>query len=671
MMESLPFAYFSRQVEEDPNIIGTYTDDDGDTVVLVLDDTPTRMEAHALYQDGVKVIKTAPFVAYQIPTGKFRPAPAGVSCGSYRITAGTLGLWVKDKSDGSWQLLSNNHVLANVDQCKVGDDIVQPGIADGGVRLGDTVADLTRWVPLTNSGVHNVDCAIAKLKHDGDARLDILNIGYCYGVVEPFLDQKIWKQGRTSGLTRGRITAVDARIQVNYGPSGDIVLDDCIVSSIPSQPGDSGSSLLDFASNRIVGLLFAGNGYLTIGCKASNVFSQLNIETIEPPEITRSLWLDLSHWQKPINNLGESYDNNFKANVAGLTPQSFSQMKTAGVRGVILKICEGANIVDPEFAGYYDHAKQAGLLVSGYIFMRGNVSAPAHQDNFIRAIGDRKLDTPPWMDCETKDGASPAELTSLYQNFATMLSVWYGSANGVYTGVWFWDTNVLRWSGWKYLPLWIAYWSDTAITPNVPADWKDVSGQPYIWQYDVSENGPALGVSSQQVDTNVTFPSFETLLGDVEPPPPPPETVALTITVEGQGWVSPGSGQYAKDETIQLTATPENGWKFSGWYGDMISQANPLNLLMDADKAVTATFTESGQSGPKEFIHNKGVTKVTLNYRNGPGTKYAKIGSITSGTTVEILETAKEGNNVWARIGFKQWACQNFGGVMYIEYVME
>jgi hypothetical protein len=76
------------------------------------------------------VYPTGPLYAFQSPTGRFRPAPGGVSIGHYLITAGTLGCLVK--KGGKLYILSNNHVLANSNDASIRDAILQPGPYDGG-----------------------------------------------------------------------------------------------------------------------------------------------------------------------------------------------------------------------------------------------------------------------------------------------------------------------------------------------------------------------------------------------------------------------------------------------------------------------------------------------------------------------------------------------------------
>lgn len=79
---------------------------------------------------------------------KFRPViPAGVSIGHYKVTAGTLGVVVKDRTTGTKLLLSNNHVFANSNEATKGDSIYQPAPMDGGTE-SDKVATLERFITL-------------------------------------------------------------------------------------------------------------------------------------------------------------------------------------------------------------------------------------------------------------------------------------------------------------------------------------------------------------------------------------------------------------------------------------------------------------------------------------------------------------------------------------------
>lgn len=87
------------------------------------------------------------------PNSRFRPIiPCGASIGHYQITAGTLGVIVRDRTTGERLILSNNHVLANGNKAAKGDAVLQPGPSDNGQMPGDVVAHLERFIPLAFIG---------------------------------------------------------------------------------------------------------------------------------------------------------------------------------------------------------------------------------------------------------------------------------------------------------------------------------------------------------------------------------------------------------------------------------------------------------------------------------------------------------------------------------------
>ena len=68
---------------------------------------------------------------------------------------------------------------------------------------------------------------------------------------------------------------------------------------------------------------------------------------------------------------------------------------------------------------------------------------------------------------------------------------------------------------------------------------------------------------------------------------------AYVLTVAGaNGSVarSPDQATYPYGEQVTLQATPDRGYRFSGWSGDLSGAGNPANLTMDSDKSVTASF---------------------------------------------------------------------------------
>ena len=58
-----------------------------------------------------------------------------------------------------------------------------------------------------------------------------------------------------------------------------------------------------------------------------------------------------------------------------------------------------------------------------------------------------------------------------------------------------------------------------------------------------------------------------------------------------------------------------------------------------------------------------------LNIRSGPSTSYPKIGSLTKNKTLWELSEIKVGNNIWAEIGYKQYADKVYNNVIFMKYV--
>lgn len=92
------------------------------------------------------------------------------------------------------------------------------------------------------------------------------------------------------------------------------------------------------------------------------------------------------------------------------------------------------------------------------------------------------------------------------------------------------------------------------------------------------------------------------------------ETVELTIVATGGGSTIPPAGnviQVAKGEVITLKAVPNDGFEFQGWTGDITDTSDTVQLTMDADKLVGATFSEQ----KTEATNNKKLYYATVNER--------------------------------------------------------
>jgi hypothetical protein len=230
---------------------------------------------------------------------RIRPIVGGVSISPLNANfVGTLGCFLLRNNVDTEEVfvLSNNHVLADVDRLPRGTLVVQPG---------DVFATLHTAFPIqfptgiTQPVFNRFDAAIANVTNG-----QIIQRGQMFGMIEvdqpnpnnspvydpsrvvsPEPDMRVMKMGRTTGFTRGIITSTNVQgVQVNYGTQQfprvavyrgviTIVGDDGNPFSLP---GDSGSVILEETTGHPVGLLFAGDGVKTMACDLGALCQQLN-----------------------------------------------------------------------------------------------------------------------------------------------------------------------------------------------------------------------------------------------------------------------------------------------------------------------------------------------------------------------------------------------------------
>ncbi|MCF3104920.1 hypothetical protein IPZ58_25510 [Streptomyces roseoverticillatus] len=226
----------------------------------------------------VDVVETGPVYPLAF-AGRTRPAPSGISIGHTLVTAGTLGCLVRDNTDSSLCILSNNHVLANENAATPGDAIVQPGAYDGGTTPGDTIATLKRFITIGMTG-NTVDAAIAQVTNPSDVVdqmmnnlmpvpsprhpavgllfagscnrtffnpvqdvLAKLNIAFPAGAdstATAELGMNVEKVGRTTEYTTSTVQEIDVTTKVGYN-FGQATFDGQIATAWLSDGGDSGS----------------------------------------------------------------------------------------------------------------------------------------------------------------------------------------------------------------------------------------------------------------------------------------------------------------------------------------------------------------------------------------------------------------------------------------------
>jgi len=195
---------------------------------------------------------------------RVRPLRPGLSVAHTSVSAGTLGGFVR--TSGGLSILSNNHVLAASDAATLGDAVLQPGPADGG-GTADRVATLTAFQSFRTGLPNLVDAAVAALDPGISAEPGDLPGGPLTGAVPGSLDvdpdEEVEKVGRTTGHTRGRITAVEVdAVAVQYDGVVHRFDDQIEIqgrSGAFSAGGDSGSVIWRSRDRAPTALLFAGS----------------------------------------------------------------------------------------------------------------------------------------------------------------------------------------------------------------------------------------------------------------------------------------------------------------------------------------------------------------------------------------------------------------------------
>lgn len=242
-----------------------------------------------------------------VDTARYRPVVGGCSIGpESRISAGTLGGWACDTTDDSIVLLSNNHVISNLDAMPAARRIVQPSRLDGGVLPGDVIGELKRDVTLSTvanvpgaplAPLTQVDAAIGTI--DVERSDEVIDIGPAiYEVQAPAVGMNVQKRGRTTELTtNGRITSIGGTFEVTYrnrtrkGRIANVFVVASTDGNKFSDSGDSGSLIFSQEAGEledtrpVVGLLFAGGTFddgtpATLGNDINAVFGNLNISTV-------------------------------------------------------------------------------------------------------------------------------------------------------------------------------------------------------------------------------------------------------------------------------------------------------------------------------------------------------------------------------------------------------
>jgi hypothetical protein len=300
------------------DVLGTAVgqNNDGELTILVFVNLEGKNPAasarnipKSLGGKGITVKFTEPFRALVKPPKV--PAVSHTAKQTTPIQLGTSGGWRSDLANGYCcggtlgslikigdvkYILSNYHVFesdivsgGNSRVATTGDPVIQPGLIDVGcvASSAQNVATLVQKSSLPGS---NVDASVAAVI-DGMVQTNgaILEIGtISSSTVAASLNQPVKKSGRTTRLTRSKVSGLNATVSVAYDDecAGDfaftkIYAGQILIANRASKflaGGDSGSLMVeDVATNpRAVGLLFAGSSSLAVANPINEVLDFLD-----------------------------------------------------------------------------------------------------------------------------------------------------------------------------------------------------------------------------------------------------------------------------------------------------------------------------------------------------------------------------------------------------------
>lgn len=188
------------------------------------------------------------------------------------------------------------------------------------------------------------------------------------------------------------------------------------------------------------------------------------------------------------------------------------------------------------------------------------------------------------------------------------------------------------------------------------------------------EKGEAItGKIESQTDEKTTYPLYTSEGEELQPSADIDEVAQyfVDVTVEGSGAVS-GGGLVVQGEAVKLTAMPEEGNKFDGWYvgNKQVCEESEYSFKAEKDIQITAKFSEEKKPTPTtiefkdvhagDWFYDAVNFAVSNNLFNGMGdNKFEPNTAMNRAMLVTVLwryaGSPKEGTNNFADVKNGQW----------------
>lgn len=153
------------------------------------------------------------------------------------------------------------------------------------------------------------------------------------------------------------------------------------------------------------------------------------------------------------------------------------------VKFAYIKATEGATHVDPNFEKNIAGARQRGVRVGCYHFLRSSSSIADQFANFTSYVKREEQDLIPLIDVETIGSWTPRQLVDSLHTFAVMLYEYYGCVPMIYTSAVFYNKYLAN--KFTNYPLFIARYAEGEPSIN--------DGTAYtLWQYSAHGRVPGI-----------------------------------------------------------------------------------------------------------------------------------------------------------------------------------
>lgn len=315
--------------------------------------------------------------------------------------------------------------------------------------------------------------------------------------------------------------------------------------------------------------------------------------------------------------------------------------------------------IDTDFETNWRGAKQAGLPRGSYWFYDSRADPRQQAELWVDTLNGDQGELPLFADLEEAYGG-PFTGWQHWRNFLDRLRSLVGQKDiGIYTAYFYWrehapnpttQPNELEY--FHRYPLWIANYG--AIQPLVPKPWN--ANEWLFWQFTAMGDGLQYGVESLDIDLNYFNGDAQAFARrfniPVPPEPPVPDPIGKKYVVNARALYvreGPGTNYRALGYLVRNDIVEAFDVNFDRTWLNIRRLSDGLTGWSSATYLVQLTVPPPPPPDiPPEAGERYRVTATRLNVREGPGTNFKIIGSVSQNEIVFVIDSNPDGS--WKRM---------------------